>query len=363
VISRYLAELDAELRVGRRLRARILAEAADHLHEATARELERGTPTAEAERRAVEAFGRPEDVAGRFHEQLAAASAHRSAVAAAALVVGFVALFAVTTSGPASAHGGWANDLPYGLIGWLGAQVAVVAAVLALVRSLRYRGAGVIPGERLADLWRASAVAVICVGAAALAEGAGALAHLSRVGESGWTLGLTAGAAVLALASLAAAGVVLGAVARARVLAPEGEPAEDALDDLLAVARLAPRYAEGRAPRLAGALRRLGVWGAEAGRLVESSPALRRWLDLRRSPWRFCAVFAATCGIGFAASHALADGGLSASVPSAAEIAGGVAAGLLIASIEAAAVALCFLLLGRFLGIRRSRVDRPVTRT
>ncbi len=65
-ISRYLVEFNAalETRLGRR--RRILAEVEDHLREAVARELERGSGPEEAEAVAIAAFGSPERVAREF---------------------------------------------------------------------------------------------------------------------------------------------------------------------------------------------------------------------------------------------------------------------------------------------------------
>jgi hypothetical protein len=333
MISRYLESLSAELRVPRRLRARILAEARDHLHTAVAARLERGVAAAEAESEAVEAFGDPRELAARFHQELASSSA-RGASARTALVMGaFVVALAAAAFGPA-------DRFPFGLVIWIGAQLAVVAGVLGVARWLRYRSAGAVPAARLADLHRANGLAVVCVALVSVAEG----------GE-----GLVAGEPAVAIASagmlagaLAAGHAVARAIARARALpALPAVPDEDALDDLWAVARQACDVAEKRAPLLASTAARLG---REALRLRERSPALARWLDPRRSPWRFCLLFAGACGVALALQHGFADGGLSFRVENAGKA---LLAALVIASIEATAVIACFAAFGRFLGIRR----------
>jgi hypothetical protein len=66
-IAEFLRTLDRELRAERRLRrARIVTEGRDHLT-STADDLERsGLPRVDAERLAVERFGEPGDIVGRF---------------------------------------------------------------------------------------------------------------------------------------------------------------------------------------------------------------------------------------------------------------------------------------------------------
>jgi hypothetical protein len=132
----------------------------------------------------------------------------------------------------------------------------------------------------------------------------------------------------MVLVAAAAAGVsVAGAIARARVVSG-AVPTDDALDDLRAVAGLAPP-----------AFTRLVDWALT---LVPTW----RCLDLRRHPWRFCLLVAAACGVALAAWHGVAEGGVSVAWRP-------LVAGLAIASIEASAVLACFAAFGRSLGIRR----------
>jgi uncharacterized membrane protein len=305
VISRYLESLSAELRVPRRVRTRILAEARDHIEEAVAA----GT----SEREAVEAFGDPRDVAARFHEGLASSSAHRASAQTALLIVLFAIAMTVAAFGP------W-NAFPAGIVVFIGAQLAAVAGAIAFVRWLRYRASTVVPVARLADIYRADALTVGVIALVAIAE------VVNGIGAS--RPGLTVIGAVLLAAALAVGVRVRTAIARAQVV-PAVATSEDALDDFIAVAS---RYV----PRLVSA----------AGRV----PAVPRRLDLRRNPWSFCVVFAVACGIGLALWHGIVEASGPLELPNLARAA---LAGLVIASIEAAAVVACFAAFGRLLGIRR----------
>jgi hypothetical protein len=201
---------------------------------------------------------------------------------------------------------------------FIGAQLAAVAAAIAFVRWLRYRSAPPVPAARLADLYRANAVTVGAVAVVGLAEIVNGL-------HSG-AAGLAIGGGVMLAAALGVGARVRDAAARARVLpAVAAPPEEDALDDLLAVAE---RYA----PPLVSVARRTPL------------------LDLRRSPWRFCLAFAAVCGLGLAAWHGIVEASGPITV---ANFARALAAGFVIASIEATAVIVCFAAFGRVLGIRR----------
>jgi hypothetical protein len=246
----------------------------------------------QSEHEAVEAFGDSREVAARFHEQLASSSARRASAWTAVLLGAFVVAMAFAPAG----------GFPSGIVIWVGAQLAAVAGALGVVRWLRYRSESVLPAGRLADVYRANGLAVACVGIVGLA-----------VLVDGHVI---VGAAMLA-AALVAGVAVSRSIARARVLSATA-PAEDAFDDLAVLA------------------------GHYVPRAVVS-----RFLDLRRNPWRFCLLFAAACGFALAAQHALVDGGVTPHVGRA------LLAGLIIASIEAAAVVACYAAFGRFLGIRR----------
>ena len=286
MIATYLDALSAELRVPRRARARILAETRDHLLEAV--------DAGQTEQDAVAAFGEPREVAARFHEQLASSSARRATGLTLALAITFgVALLAAFGS---------SNSFPFGVIVFIGGQLAAVTGALALVRWLRYRSAPAVPTERLADLYRTGFVTVGAVAVVGLAE---TVNGLPIVGG-------------LMLAAALAVGLrVRGAAARARVL-PQAPSNEDVVDDVVAVL-----------PQLASVV---------------------KWMPLRRDPWRFCLAFAVACGVALAIWHGVVE----ASGPlDLANFARALLAALVIASIEATAVIACFAAFARPLGIRR----------
>jgi hypothetical protein len=308
VIGRYLDSLSGELRVPARVRARIVAEVRDHLEEAMA--------GGRSEREAIAAFGEPRELAARFHEQLASTSARRAGARTATLMAAFFVALAAAALGPA-------NDFPFGVVVFVGAQLALVAAAIGCARWLRYRHA--VPAERLADMYRPNAVALACVVAVSFAE------LLDGVIGGGSTALVVGGAAMLA-ASLVAGASVARAAARARVVgaASAPAPADDALDDILAAARLIPL-------------------GARLVQTASSKLPAWRWLDLRRHPWRFCLALAIACGVALAAQHGIVEGGPARP----AEMWRPLLAGLVLASIEGVAVIACFAAFGRFLGIRR----------
>ena len=286
MIASYLDTLSAELRVPRRARERILAEARDHLLESVA--------AGQSEQEAVAAFGEPREVAARFHEQLASSSARRATALTVVLALAFgVALLAAFGS---------SNSFPFGVIVFVGAQLAAVTGALALVRWLRYRSAPSVPTERLADLYRTGAVTVGALAVVGLAETVDGMP-------------ITGG---LMLAAALAVGLrVRVAAARARVL-PHAASTEDAVDDVVAVL-----------PQLATAA---------------------KWLPLRRNPWRVCLAFALACGIALAAWHGVVEASGPVTVANAGRA---LLAALVIASIEASAVIVCFAAFARPLGLRR----------
>lgn len=336
MIEPYLAELGRRLELPARKRRRILDESRDHLLELTGRGRELGLPDAEAERRAIETFGEPRAIAREFHEQVASAGVQRLSGLTAALLVAFLALQAIVTLAPAGSHADWASSGGYGVLAFFLGQVAAVAGVLGIARSLRYRPEGRVPLHGLGDIVRADAVALGCTWLVTLSLGAGLVVHSGSIGDSGWGVALAAGVGATAALALATSFALVRSLAAARPL-PEAAPQSDALDDLQAVARLVPaervHIAAGRG------------WQ----RLRDQAPGAASWLDLRGHPWRFCMLFAAACGLAVALAHALSEGG----PPPAAVLWKAALAALLIASIEGAAVVVSFLALGRFLGIRR----------
>jgi HAAS domain-containing protein len=294
VISSYLDSLSAELRVPRRTRARILAETRDHLLEAVA--------AGQTEEEATNAFGDPRAVAARFHAQLASASARRASAQTVALMGAFVVAMTFAAFGSS-------NAFPFGVVAFIGAQLAAVAGAIGCVRWLRYRSGGLVPSARLADLYRANAVtvgAIAVVGVAELVNGLGS-------GRAG----LAIGGGVILAAAVAVGLRVRAAAARARIL-PAVSRSEDALDDLVAV--------------------------------VPQLEAVTKWIPIRRNPWQVCLLFAAVCGVALAGWHGVVEASGPATVSN---LGRALLAGFAIASIEAAAVVACFAAFGRVLGIRR----------
>jgi HAAS domain-containing protein len=294
VIDSYLDSLSAELRVPRRTRARIVAETRDHLLEAVA--------AGQTEEEATLAFGDPREVSARFHEQLASSSVRRASVQTVVLLAAFVVAMTLAAFGSS-------NAFPFGVVVFIGAQLAAVAGAIGFVRWLRYRSGGLLPSARLADLYRANAVTVGAIAVVGLAE------LVNGLGSD--RPGLAIGGGVILAAALAVGVRVRAAAARARVLPPSSS-SEDALDDFVAIV-----------PQL--------------------EPVTRR-IPLRRHPWRFCLAFAALCGLALAGWHGVVEASGPATVEN---LSRALLAGFAIASIEAAAVVACFAAFGRVLGIRR----------
>lgn len=213
-----LEKLSAELAavgIRGRLRARIVAEARDHLAEGD-----------------EERFGDPADLARQFADGLALDRSRRAAFAAfgalAAAGAGFAAIWLAVASGPQDiAAGRWA---PLGVAAALGTivfpQVAFAAGVLALLCALRLRGAA----AAIALLLTRTRVALVF----------GALALLS-VGVYGIEFGLAAWVPVVAGALLLPLGVAAG-LTRGAAAVKSSVPGEagDVFDDL--PVRLPRRY-------------------------------------------------------------------------------------------------------------------------
>jgi hypothetical protein len=85
-IGYYLDQLDRALRGSRRFRMRVRAEVAEHLAAAMAAELAAGASVDEAERRAIERFGPPDELAQRFADELPSRRRRPLAIAVAAVL-------------------------------------------------------------------------------------------------------------------------------------------------------------------------------------------------------------------------------------------------------------------------------------
>lgn len=344
VIVSYLRELAAELRVPRRLRERVLAEAGDHLRLASAEGEDAGSDA--AQHAAIAAFGTADGVARRFAEELAVGGAHRATRAVSGVTVAFCIMFALTTQVRAvRAASPFAGD-PYAAIAWFAVEVALVCAALSLARSLRHRDDSVVPAGKLRWILRGDATAL---GLIVLSVGADLVAVVRRsnlAGAPGWRGVLFVGGGAVAL--LAAFAVVVQAQAhvRLRALAAVADepppPGDDAVSDLATLAHRLRQSVEGR-PGVAALV--------QAIERTARTPAVRRLalhLDLRRHPWRVCLAVAFIAGACVGLSH-----DVTAGLPPVAQLARFATVAVLLGGIEALAVIVCFALLGSFLGIRR----------
>ena len=277
----YLARLDAELRrVHAAHRRRIVSEVRDHI-------LEGGS----------ERLGDPEALALEFAADSASSIARTASLAAIAAVAATLAVWAAIALDIRSHP--WLNDFPGALIAAFAVQVAAVAAFVALVRVVRYRGR--VPAPALPLLTRAVGVATISLLVGLAATAAAEANHLRPAQAGTWELAFAAGLGVACMLALAAAGASASAAYRARAFAPA--PGDDVAADLLA---LAPRVAP-------------------------------PWLALRRHPWRACAALATAIFLAVSLGGLVQGGDPSPFV------------GL----IEALAVVAGFAAFGRVLGLRR----------
>jgi uncharacterized membrane protein len=274
-VERYLTELSAALRVRGAARRRFLRECRDHLEDAAA---ERG------EADAVRAFGAPAEIAAAFDAEVAARRGIRATLlaAAAVLATGGSTLSLIHSASPdVTAPVAWA------VVFFVAAQVAGVAAGLALLQALAARRTAMAPADATL-LARRNGTALVAAGLTMFAAGAAVPGQ---------------GSAGLLLSGPALAGVALVAVVRARALARQLDGARvwavrPPLDDLARLTRV-------ELPRLSAArlLPLVTVVAAAAAFLRDRVEA------------------------------------------------GSVANGLLVAGIEAAAVLACFAVLGRPLGL------------
>jgi hypothetical protein len=354
-IDRYLTALARELRLPPRLRRRILAEAREHLLDARAELQAAGWPAPDAERQAVRRFGASRQLGRCFVEDLAAATARRSAavttLAVATVVAGFPALvLAAIMSGdpPSGAIPPPPSPLPSVLL-LLAFQFAVVGGGLGLVRWLRWSGTPAIPMSGLRMLLRSTGVAVGSAMVAVASEVALLLDLPPADRASPFAAALTAvsGTGSLAtLAALVAVGQAAVRAARQEQLAPAAaEPVagplnrHDVLDDLLALTEVARSWSSWRWPALALGLERT----VDAGRRTwwwfqGRCPQLASWADLRRHPWRVCLAVTLAAAVGSA------QWGRDPGEP--------LSTVALWSGLEAAAVVAGFALLGGFLGLR-----------
>jgi hypothetical protein len=214
-IDAYLAELGVALQVRGAARRRFLRECRDHLADAAA---ERG------EQEAVRAFGPASEIAAGFDAEVAARRGVRStfATVGAVLATGGSTLALIHgASTDAAAPAWWATAF------FVAAQVAGVAAGLALVQALVLRRSTMAPAE-VVLLARRNGCALVAAGLTMFSAGAAVPGRAS---------------AVVLLAGPALACAALVAVLRARSLArrldaPGALGVRPPLEDLGRLARL-----------------------------------------------------------------------------------------------------------------------------
>ncbi len=342
LIDDYLGRLERELTLPRRLRARVLAEAEDHLLCAVADLVSDGRAPVDAEREALARHGSVEDIAGSHARARSTRATVRTTTGVVASVGSFGALFVATTQVPAVHAGIPATAVTSGaagVMGWIAVQLALSCGALAVIRCHRLRGQAAARAGALRLANRSASTAVAAIALSLLLDLA---AFVRMPAGQGQHAALVFGLVLLALA--ASAGTVAQlAFAQRRLRALErygSEPAEeDAFDDvcdaLLAIARM-----------LAGVpfIRRVAPLAELVARraLTAGSPVAR---VLRDHPLRFGATVALLAGLLASGGHLVAEGPPS-------NVARALLVVAIIAGIEGLAVFGCYALFGRFLGIR-----------
>jgi hypothetical protein len=308
-IDDYLGELERELRLRRAPRVRLLAEVEDHLRDLSAEFAAEGRSRADAASQAVARFGAAATVASRFAQATASTTGRRAVNAAALAVVAYAGVVVMFETASPSLR-----DFPQGGASFFGSQIATVALLIALVRSLRWRGEAAAPKTALVAIARAVALATIPLVVAGVAEAAVALSR--PAGVIAWSEGRW-----LTLAFAAAGALVLAATIAA--LRASAQAA--------AVAAL-PNQEVSRAPLLDDfdAL-------AEKGRLPE---VVRRCaVALLARPWRATLLVAAAAFVAVTAVGAFGDRQ-------------SLAGACVLGGIEAAVILATFAAFGRALGLR-----------
>jgi hypothetical protein len=342
MITDYLAELIDALELPAKRRRRIVAEVEDHLQCAAAELHAAGLDAASAEREAIRRFGPASDLAHAFLEDEAARAGRAAGRAAVLLAI----LVLLVTADPPGLMRWTASPFPAGLLSFVFAQVAVVTGALTLVRVWRSGATHGPRGVRLALVLRGAQAVVVC---ALALFGCGLAVAVGRAGD--------APVRVWVVLGVLAAGIGRAWPAlwhgRRRTLAARidtrATPSEreDALADMAALGSAV----------LAGVERRVAVVGdvrravaAGLAWLRRRAPRLVSWFDLRHHPWRFAWTFALAAGLAIGVGHGILEGG----PPPLRALPRALLGGSLLLTVEALAVLLSFVALGRFLGIRAS---------
>jgi hypothetical protein len=220
----YLDDLSSRLHVGRRERARILAEVRDHLDDSLAHNEKSGVPRAEAIVRALDAFGPPATLAASFNAASGTRAMRRAPIAA--LAAGFTVFGGLLLAGKAQTHTtASANASVPTQVSFffavLAFEIAVVAGMCAGSRALAVWRSTVVPGNDRRFVRQASRISMCALGLAALGWAVTTGLALGRPAEAN-TLTLVVGASIMLI------GAALGIVAALRLRV---NPSDDSPDD------------------------------------------------------------------------------------------------------------------------------------
>lgn len=214
-VDQYMTELGAALQVRGAVRRRFLRECRDHLTDAAG---------ARGEEAAVRAFGRPREIAAAFDAEVVARRGVRStyATVAGVLATGGSTLALIHASSPGATAPVW-----WAIAFFVAAQLAAVAAGLALVQALVLRRSTMPPAE-VALLARRNVCALVAAGVTIFSAGA-------ALPGRGSAVAIIAGPALVAVAMVA----VLRTRSLARTLDGSGaRSVRPPLEDLGRVTRL-----------------------------------------------------------------------------------------------------------------------------
>lgn len=314
-INTYIRHLDAELRLKRAPRRRLLEEVEGHLRASAAERVDEGRKHEEAEALAVASFGSAAALARRFAHAAASSAVRRALLWTALAFMSYalaVAIFMLAAPP-------WLRDFPQGAPSALLVQVAAVALLLSTIRVLRSRDSAVIEEDRLRLSANGLLVCALAVGAAVVAE---LLLALTRPAQAPWKDGsaIIVAYALAAFVSLPSALIAVAGFSRASAIRDlpgdrSGESDSTLADDVAALV-----------------------------------PALARPVSVAlRHPARTCALLAAVAFVTVSAVQLVgADFAHHASIMLGAIVTG---------SLETSAIIAAYLMLGRPLGLRaRSHV-------
>ena len=207
-IERYLADLSSRLRVGRRHRARILAEVHDHLGAAAAHREACGEPPEAAVGHAIGDFGPAPMMATQFNAAAGARAMRRAPVVAAAAGIAVCGGFLVAaTSQPRTGVSGAASlatQLVF-LAAAIAGQVALVAGICTASRTASLWRAPTVPGEHRAFVRRSGLICAVALGVAALGWSSALLLTARRTAQRDLST-LIPGVAVMIVAAAASIG-------------------------------------------------------------------------------------------------------------------------------------------------------------